>query len=155
MLTNVKENIPHGAFTEWVKNNCVFKSDTAIRYMNLFRYNCKNRNLRNLQEAYKLIEAEQKKEKAREENLRGVLFKERKKTGKKPDGWTRDLDYAWDKYIKEETARDERIKKLVEDEKKRVEEKKKNKVDYFGEIEKILKQQQKSIDIAQKVQGNE
>ena len=108
-LTEVKEQCEHGKFVLWIEKNCEFSVKTAYNYLNLFNYKNKIVRVTNLQEAYTQIEFIEKKEKYETELKKKDKMTQRKKTGEKPEGWERADDYAWEKFIKEEKARDERI----------------------------------------------
>jgi hypothetical protein len=65
LLIEIKENLPHGEFLQWIKDNCFFSDKTAQTYMKCFEYKSEIETLSNLNEAYqkvKLLENEKKYE---------------------------------------------------------------------------------------------
>ena len=66
-LKEVKSNLNHGEFGDWIENNCIFNWKTANNYINCFKYKNKFVNVTNLQEAYKQIEHIERKEKEKKE----------------------------------------------------------------------------------------
>lgn len=68
LLTEEKGRLEHGEFLPWLKENISFHIDTAYQYMKVFRHKNKIRSVRNLQEAYRLVEnleAQERREKER------------------------------------------------------------------------------------------
>lgn len=109
LLSDIKAMCEHGEFLAIVNSKFEFSDDTALRYMKVYAYSTKTAELRNLQEAYKLIEAEEAKKKLLERNETAQRLEYRDKTGEKPANWQRSDDYAWSKLQDERQARQERI----------------------------------------------
>lgn len=82
-----------GSFMRWVGTNLPFSYDTAINYIKVYLYYDKIGTLPNLQDAYRQIETLEAQEKQSKEERDRSLIAEYRKTGKKPDGWDRSLDY--------------------------------------------------------------
>lgn len=99
IIAEQKEKLEHGQFLPWVKT-LPFAERTAYNYLSFCKYQDKLANVANLQEAYKQIESLEAAEKRREDEHKQKLILERIKTGIKPDGWDRSLDYEYDKRIK-------------------------------------------------------
>lgn len=112
ILILVKSTIKHGEFQEWIKQTCNFDIKSAERYMLCHKYSAKTTLMSNLQEAYKLIESEEQKEKEKKQIEQREKIKYREKYGEKPNTWDRADDYAWDKKKKEDEDRTERIENL-------------------------------------------
>lgn len=109
ILAKIKESLPHGDFTPWVKANCRFSDRTARQYIQVFEYRDKTATLADLQTAYSQIETiEAQAKRSEEENARRRV-KEYLKTGKKPEGWRRGTD---DKLAEEERAMKARAEKF-------------------------------------------
>lgn len=96
IIAEQKEKFEHGAFLPWVET-LPFDDNTAYRYMKLFQYADKIPRVGNLQEAYKQIESLEAIEKRAEDERKQKLILERIKTGIKPEGWDRSLDYEYNK----------------------------------------------------------
>ena len=93
LLTEQKEFIGHGHFLSWLEDNFDMSQQTASNYMRLYSHKNKLLNIGNLQEAYHQIETLERQEKMTEDERRRALIAEYRKTGKKPHGWDRSLDY--------------------------------------------------------------
>lgn len=106
LLTNVKKELPHGAFLNWIKVNCNFTDRTSENYMKLYNYKSKIEILSNLPEAYKQIQYLEQEKKKSETQKAFKRVQEFKQTGVKPEGWRKNTD---DKLFKEEIQRDKRI----------------------------------------------
>jgi len=104
LLTEQKEFIGHGNFLSWLEDNLDISQPTAWRYVKLYEHNDKIFKLNNLQEAYVQIETIERQEKMSAEEKKRLMIAEFRKTGKKPEGWDRSLDYAIQKE-KEEKAK--------------------------------------------------
>lgn len=57
LLADVKQQLPHGTFTDWISDNCTFSSRTARRYMKIHEHRDQLGEADSLGEAYKLIAA--------------------------------------------------------------------------------------------------
>ena len=99
ILNNIKTKTEHGDFLFWIKDNCEFSERTAYNYMKISEYKQNCTACANLQEAYKQIESIEAIQKRRESERKQELIKERIKTGIKPEGWDRSLDYEYKKRI--------------------------------------------------------
>tara|TARA_Y100001973_G_C5169600_1_gene318239 strand:+ start:763 stop:1467 length:705 start_codon:yes stop_codon:yes gene_type:complete len=106
LLTSVKKELPHGAFLNWINDNCNFSQPTSYRYMTLFEYKNKLFSVNNLPEAYKQIQYLEQEKKKSETQKAFKRVQEFKETGVKPEGWRKNTD---DKLFKEEIERDKRI----------------------------------------------
>jgi len=106
LLTNVKQELPHGTFLNWINDNCNFSQPTSHRYMTLFEYKRKLFSVNNLPEAYKQIQYLEQEKKKSETQKAFKRVQEFKQTGVKPEGWRKNTD---DKLFKEEIQRDKRI----------------------------------------------
>jgi len=95
----------------WIKQNCVFSERTARNYLSLFRYRNKTATVADLHDAYKQVKLIESAEKHTERQKSYQRVGQYKKTGIKPDGWKRGTD---DRLVKEEQARDERIRRFKE-----------------------------------------
>ena len=91
-LYEQKEESSH-KFMQWVSTNLPFHYDTAINYIKIYIHFDKIGTLPNLQEAYKQIEVITKREKMDAEERSRSMISEYRKTGEKPEGWDRKLDY--------------------------------------------------------------
>jgi hypothetical protein len=106
LLTNVKQELPHGTFLNWINDNCNFSRQTSHRYMSLFQYKSKCITMKHLPEAYKQIQYLEQEKKKTETQKAFQRVQQFKSTGIKPEGWRRMTD---DKLYKEEIERDKRI----------------------------------------------
>mgnify|MGYP004453506325 FL=1 len=106
LLTNVKKELPHGAFLNWIQDNCNFRKSSAENYMKLYNYKSKIPLVGNLPEAYKQIQYLEQEKKKSETQKAFKRVQEFKETGIKPEGWRKNTD---DKLFKEEIQRDKRI----------------------------------------------
>jgi hypothetical protein len=111
LLTQTKDDLPHGEFLPWISKNCVFSQDTAERYRKLYNHADKIRTMRNLHDAYKQVKQLESAEKHTERQKSYQRVGQYKKTGIKPDGWKRGTD---DTLVKEDQDRDERIRRFKE-----------------------------------------
>lgn len=98
ILIEQKERLDFGQFTTWL-GTLPFGNDTSHKYMRLAQYSCKLTKCVNLQEAYKQIESFEAAEKRKEQERKENLIRQYIKTGEKPDGWDRSLDYEYKKRI--------------------------------------------------------
>jgi hypothetical protein len=96
IIAEQKEQLEHGRFLPWVET-LPFDQKTAWRYSKLCEYQNKLGTMSNLQEAYKQIESLEAIEKRKEDERKQALIRERIKTGEKPEGWDRSLDYEYNK----------------------------------------------------------
>lgn len=117
LLTEQKSDMDHGAFLPWLVSNFEMSERTAQKYMMLFRHRDKTALNADLQEAYQQIEYIEKQNKEAQQRKDNDLIRERIKTGNKPDGWNRSLEYQFKKRTDDE-AYEERKKKLFEEQEK-------------------------------------
>ena len=129
LLIEQKEYVGHGNFLSWLEDNFEMGHDTAYRYIKLFNYSDKIPKIGNLQEAYQQIETIERQEKMSAEERKWTMISEYKKTGKKPEGWDRSLDYALQKEKEEQAKRDQRAKETIAQMKKEREEKESKKIE--------------------------
>ena len=92
IISEQKKLLQHGEFLPWI-NTLPFDERTARRYMQLNYYRDKTDSVSDLQTAYKQIEQIEYQERQTEEQRKRSMIAEYRKTGKKPDGWDRSLDY--------------------------------------------------------------
>jgi hypothetical protein len=97
LLTEVKEELQHGEFLPWLKENMPFEQPTAWRYMKLYEYQNKLFSVNNLQEAYRQIETIEAQEKKRKERENREKIQQFEETGEKPETWDRSTDYQYKK----------------------------------------------------------
>ncbi|MFA5753553.1 MAG: DUF3102 domain-containing protein, partial [Bacteroidales bacterium] len=93
LLTEQKEFVGHGGFLSWIDERLDISKNTVERYMKLYSYQNKIPNLGNLQDAYHQIETLEQQEKLSKQERERSLVSEYRKTGTKPAGWDRSLDY--------------------------------------------------------------
>ena len=120
LLTQAKDDLPHGAFLPWIGKNCIFGDKTAERYMKVFEHKGKIVTVSNLPEAYRQVKQIESVKKQTENQKAFKRVQEYAKSGIKPEGWRKNTD---DKLYQEEQDRDERIRRFKE----RVEEDKQTK----------------------------
>jgi hypothetical protein len=104
ILNTVKNEMDHGKFLIWIKDNCDFSERAARNYMKVSSYKLQLQNgtaCADLQEAYKQIESIEAVEKRKEDERKQNLIRERIRTGQKPEGWDRSLDYEYEKRMKQ------------------------------------------------------
>ena len=106
LLTNVKQELPHGAFLNWIQDNCNFRKSSAFNYIKLYDYKSKIPLVGNLPDAYKQIQYLEQEKKRTETQKAFKRVQKFKSTGIKPEGWRKNTD---DKLYKEEIERDKRI----------------------------------------------
>lgn len=148
LLIQVKEQLQHGEFGEWINQNCNFTDRTARNYIQIFKYKNKMETISDLQEAYKQIEYYEQQEKKKITEEREKKMSEYKKTGIKPDNWTRSDDYNYKKYY-DDKERDKRIAEFKQKkEQERIEREKQNRADdeRIKENETIIEQLTKNIN---------
>jgi hypothetical protein len=109
LLTEQKEFVGHGKFITWVEGNLDISVSTAEKYIGLSQYRDKIALSTNLQDAYKQIETLEAQERQSKEERERQLISEYRKTGKKPAGWDRSLDYRIKKDEEAFTKQQERI----------------------------------------------
>lgn len=93
LLTEQKDFVGHGLFLNWLDANLDITRQTADKYMKLYAYRDKCKLELHLQSAYKQIETIEAQERQSKEERDRSLIAEYRKTGKKPAGWDRSLDY--------------------------------------------------------------
>lgn len=114
ILSEQKERMEHGKFLKWIEP-LPFDERTARRYMAIYRWKDKTARLSDLQEAYKQIETIEAQERRTEDERKHDLIKQYERTGKKPEGWDRSLDYALKKKKEEDAAFEERKQKAFQE----------------------------------------
>jgi hypothetical protein len=145
LLTEQKEIVGHGLFIQWIESNLDISTNTVERYMKLFAYQNKIPNLGNLQEAYKQIETLEAQAKQTKEERDRAMIAEYRKTGKKPDGWDRSLDYRIQKDKEAEIKQEERIKKELRERQQRATE--------YKEHQESIKQKSSDNNLADAFQS--
>lgn len=108
LLIEQREFIGHGGFVNWIDSNFDMGIDSAYRFIKLHSYSDKITKIGNLQSAYEQIETLEAQEKQTKEERARTLIAEYRRTGIKPDGWTRDLDYRVKKDAEAEEDRKQR-----------------------------------------------
>jgi hypothetical protein len=111
LLTEQKEFVGHGGFLSWMDANFEMGRDSAYRFIKLFEFSDKITKIGNLTEAYKQIETLEQQEKLSKKERVRSLVSEYRKTGTKPAGWDRSLDYRVKKDAEAEARQKERIEK--------------------------------------------
>ena len=111
LLTQAKDNHPHGELGQWIENNCIFSSKTAYRYMGIFEHKSKIVTMTNLPAAYKEVAKLDSAKKQTENQKAFKRVQEYARSGVKPEGWRKNTD---DKLYQEEKDRDERIRRFNE-----------------------------------------
>ena len=111
LLTQAKDDLPHGAFLPWIEENCIFSQQTASRYMTLCKHQSKLLSVSNLPEAYKQVKQIESVKKQTENQKAFKRVQEYAKSGVKPEGWRKNTD---DRLYQEEKDRDERIRRFKE-----------------------------------------
>jgi vacuolar-type H+-ATPase subunit I/STV1 len=106
-------------FTPFIQS-LPFDDNTVYRYIQLYKYVDKIPTVGDLSTAYKKLSEIEYQEKQTEEQRKRALIAEYRRTGKKPDGWDRSLDYIiqrdkeaeerQEQYRKEQEERREEIK---------------------------------------------
>ena len=112
IIAEQKQLLPHGDFLPWVET-LPFDERTARRYMQLNYYRDKTDIMSDLQTAYKQVETIEQQEKQSAEERKRSMIAEFRKTGIKPDGWDRSLDYIIQK-DKEQLERQKQIREQEE-----------------------------------------
>jgi hypothetical protein len=119
-----------------------------------YKHSANVRLTAHLQDALKIAYKEEEKEKKLIELEQTSKINQRLKTGIKPEGWERADDYAWNKRLKEEEERDERINKHKEEMQKESEKKKNEQKDYeelFSRVNNVLEEENKKAEKMQKL----
>jgi hypothetical protein len=111
LLTEQKEIVGHGLFLSWLKDNIDISERSAQMYMKLFNYKDKTAEIADLQSAYHQIETLEAQAKLSKEERDRQMIAEYRRTGKKPAGWDRSLDYRIQKDKEAETKQKERTEK--------------------------------------------
>lgn len=115
LLTEQKEFVGHGLFLNWLDANFDMGERTAYKYMNLYQHQSKIALSANLQDAYQQIETIEAQEKQSKEDRDRRMIAEYRKTGKKPAGWDRALDYRIKKDEAAAAKQNERTEKEFRD----------------------------------------
>ena len=55
LLTQAKDDLPHGGFIPWIEQSCAFGRKTAHRYMGIYEHKSKCLTVSHLPEAYKQV----------------------------------------------------------------------------------------------------
>jgi hypothetical protein len=92
IISGQKQLLPHGEFLPWV-GTLPFEQRTAYKYLSLSIHSDKVALNANLQDAYRQLETIEQQEKQTEEQRKRSMISEYRKTGIKPAGWDRSLDY--------------------------------------------------------------
>lgn len=138
LLSEQKEFVGHGNFVKWIENNLDIGQVTAHKYMNLYQYQNKISLSENLQDAYKQIETIEAQAKMTAEENQRKMIAEYRKTGKKPEGWTRQLDYIIKKDAEAEQNYKERKEKELKERDERAKEYKNKSTGLFSEAFKTV-----------------
>lgn len=126
LLTKQKEYVGHGNWLPWLERNVDISVSTAEKYMGLSAYRDKIALSTNLQEAYNQIETLEAQQRQSEQERKRTLIAEYRRTGVKPEGWDRSLDYAMEKDAERIERQKERIDKAEQEREKRAKEYKLN-----------------------------
>jgi hypothetical protein len=137
LLTDAKQQIGHGQYEEWVKNQGI-STMNAWRYIKCFEYSAKTIKMLDLTEAYKLIECEENKRKQISFEKQTKRINAYHNTGEKPKDWDDKSDSYRLKKEKDDSAYRERKEKAFND---RI---KKNETS--GDTETLLNEAGKLID---------
>lgn len=119
LLTEQKEFVGHGLFLNWLEANFDMGQRNAYRYMDLYEHQNEIAKMANLQEAYKQIETIEAQEKQSKEERERAMIAEYRRTGTKPAGWDRSLDYRIKKDEEAFAKQQERIDKAKEEREER------------------------------------
>jgi hypothetical protein len=122
LLTEQKEIVGHGLFLSWLKDNIDISERSAQMYMKLFSYKDKTAEIADLQSAYRQIETIEAQAKKSKEERDRQLISEYRRTGTKPPGWDRSLDYRIQKDKEAESKQNERIEKEKKEREQRAKE---------------------------------
>lgn len=145
LLTEAKAELDHGMFIPWIERELPFDRMTGNRYMRLFIYKDKCNNALHLQDAYRRVEQLEDQERQKERQRKDRLIAEKQRTGKKPDGWDRSVDYE-EARREEEAQYQERVRMGKEE--KRTEEQPRSSQSSFEQIvDAILKEEPKHVDL--------
>ena len=112
LLIEQKEFLGHGNFLPWLKSNFEMTERHAQRYMKIADHSDKTDKMSDLQSAYLLVESIEKQEKMTTEERSRSMISEYRKTGEKPEGWDRKLDYRLKKDNEGLAKQKERIENL-------------------------------------------
>ena len=138
LLSEQKEFVGHGNFVKWIENNLDIDDNTVYRYIKLYSYADKIPILGNLQDAYKQIETIEAQAKLTAEEKQRKMIAEYRKTGKKPEGWTRQLDYIIKKDAEAEAKYKERKEKELKEREARAKEYKNKSTGLFSDALKTV-----------------
>jgi hypothetical protein len=135
IISEQKKLLQHGEFLPWVKT-LPFDERTAQRYIKLNYYKNKTDSVSDLQSAYRQIENIEQQEKQTAEQRKKSMIAEYRRTGIKPDGWDRSLDYIIKKQDEEKAKFEERSRKHFEQAEKEKQErlKQENAEDIFSSV---------------------
>jgi len=100
-------------FNSWLKS-LPFAENTARNYIQLFNYRHKTSTIEDLSTAYKKVSEIEYQEKQTVEQRKRSMIAEYRRTGIKPDGWDRSLDYIIKKDEDEQKLYEERKRKHLE-----------------------------------------
>jgi len=121
IISEQKKQLQHGEFLPWVEGLPISQQTTS-NYMRLYNHSNKLLNIGNLQEAYKQIESFEHQQKQTEEQRKRSMIAEYRKTGIKPDGWDRSLDYVIQKDKEQAERQKAELEKIEQERQKRKEE---------------------------------
>lgn len=113
IIAEQKKLLQHGEFLPWVET-LPFDTNTGERYRKIYMYSSKIPTVGNLSEAYRKIETIEQQEKQTAEQRKRSMIAEYRRTGIKPDGWDRSLDYIIKKDEDEQKLYEERKRKHLE-----------------------------------------
>jgi hypothetical protein len=160
LISEEKEKLHHGQFLPWV-STLPFSERTAQNYIRLSLYKSKCANVADLDSAYKMVESLEAQAKRTEEQRIKELVRERIKTGKRPDGWEKSMDYHYDKEMREEKEYQERMEKVNKFNEREKETKQEAKQEYNGfgfdhetliaATSKLIENEQKKADFKERI----
>lgn len=134
-----------GKYTAWIGAELPFSEDSAERYVLLFEYQDKIRNLRNLQEAYQKVKKLQDEKRKEDQERKNKLIAHYEETGQKAEGWDRSVDYELKKR-QEAGEQDEEKEQRIDKEFAKELQRKKVEKELFGDIEKYIDLFEDSLD---------
>lgn len=95
LLSEEKEDLRRKGkdFLPWIESELPFDDRTARRYISVSKYSNKMDRVSNLQEAYQLVARLETGEAQKERERKDRLINEKQRTGQKPAGWDRSVEY--------------------------------------------------------------
>jgi hypothetical protein len=103
LLSIQKAEMEQGQYLSWV-GGLPFSEATAKRYVQLFEYKDKTLTMSDLQSAYKAVKQLESENRQQEQERKRKLVATYLKTGEKPEGWDRSVDYELQKRQDDATA---------------------------------------------------